>query len=265
MATNSQLRSGIPRHTQVSDWLKERIESGEWSLDDQLPSESQLGKQFSVSRITVRRALQTLESDGLIYRRQGLGSFVGTNRVQQGLVRLTDFAEDMVGAGLAASSRVIHSAMEEASEVVANALKINPGVQVLRLDRVRLGDGEALAYDRTWLPVFYAQLLDGRDLENETIYHIMEEDYQIPMLSGRFRIEAINAPADIGRELGVPWGRALLMIERITVTEASRRVYYQQRFYRSDRVAYELELERKPGAGPKSGLPIREFEPVFKR
>jgi GntR family transcriptional regulator len=261
----SVLRSGTPRHFQVSEWLREKIESGEWALDDQLPSESQLGERFSVSRITVRRALQTLESEGLIYRRQGLGSFVGTNRLHQGLVRLTDFAEDMVSAGMEATSRVIHSALEEASDLVAKALKIHEGVQVLRLDRVRYGDGEALAFDRTWLPVFYAQLLDGRNLQVETIYQILEEDYQIPMLSGRFRIEAINAPADIGQELGVPWARALLMIERVTVTEASRRVYYQQRFYRSDRVAYELELERKPGTAPRSGLPIREFEAVFKR
>jgi GntR family transcriptional regulator len=261
---SSELRSGTPRHKQVSDWLTERINTGEWLQDDQLPSESKLGEQFSVSRITVRRALQTLESEGLIYRRQGLGSFVGTNRLNQGLVRLTDFSEDMEAAGMVPSSRVIHSAFEPATDVVATALGIDEGVQVLRLDRLRLGNDEPLAYDRTWMPAFYGQLLDGRDLSKETIYHILEEDYHIPMVSGKFRIEAINAPADISQELGIPWGRALLMIERVSVTEASRRVYYQQRFYRSDRVAYVMDLERDPGSSAHGGLPMREFEPVFK-
>lgn len=261
---SASLNSGTPRHAQVSNWIRERIESGDWGQDFQLPSESKLGEQFSVSRITVRRALQTLESEGLIYRRQGLGSFVGTNRVSQGLVRLTDFAEDMVVAGMEPSSRVLHVGMEVATAAVATALHVDEGVQVMRMDRVRLGDGEPLAFDRTWLPVFYAQLLDGRDLERETIYHILESDYRIPVLSGRFRIEAVNAPADISQELGVPWGRALLLIERVSVTEAERRVYYQQRFYRSDRVAYELELERQGGSSSGRGLPIREFEAVFK-
>ena len=260
----AHLKSGTPRHQQVSDWLRAQIADGRWVTDDQLPSESSLGDQFSVSRITVRRALQTLESEGLIYRRQGLGSFVGTNRVNQGLIRLTDFAEDMEAAGMEASSRVLHSDFEEASDVVARPLGIDAGVRVMRLDRLRLGDGEALAFDRTWLPMFYAQLLHGRDLTRETIYHILEVDYRIPVVSGRFRIEAINAPADISQELGIPWGRALLMIERVTVTEADRRVYYQQRFYRSDRVAYDLELEREGGAEHRQGLPVRDFEAVFK-
>ncbi|MBO6574588.1 MAG: GntR family transcriptional regulator [Rhodothermales bacterium] len=259
----AELRSGTPRHQQVSDWLREEIASGRWSRDDQLPSESQLGEQFSVSRITVRRALQTLESEGLIYRRQGLGSFVGTNRVHQGLIRLTDFSEDMEAAGLAPTSRVLQSEIEPASETVAAALGLAEGVKVLRLDRLRLGNGEPLAYDRTWLPAFYGQLLDGRDLERETIYHILEVDYKIPVIYGRFRIEAINAPADISQELGIPWGRALLMIERTSVTEGDRTVYYQQRYYRSDRVAYDLQLERSPGTNGR-GLPLREFEPVFK-
>lgn len=259
-----KLRSGIPRHKQVSEWLREQIEAGEWGIDDQLPSESQLGERFSVSRITVRRALQTLESEGIIYRRQGLGSFVGTSRVHQGLHSLTDFAEDMEEAGMTASSQLVHTEFEPASEIVAKALAVDEGSRVLRLDRIRLGDGEALAFDRTWLPTFYGQLLNGRDLEKETIYHILEVDYRIPIISGRFRIEAINAPADISQHLGIPWGRALLMIERVSVTEAERRVYYQQRFYRSDRVAYALELARRPGEAASGGLPIRDFEAVFK-
>lgn len=261
---STPLRPGMPRHEQVSTWLRERIESGHYGTDDQLPSESRLVDRFGVSRITVRRALQTLESDGLIYRRQGLGSFVRDQRVRHGLVRLTDFSEDMEAAGLKPSSRVESHASEPGTARVAEALGVDEGTPVMRLDRVRLADGEAVAYDRTWLPMFYAQLLVGRDLARETIYQVLERDVGILVERGRFRIEAVNAPADIGQALGVPWGRALLLIERQTFTESDRCVYFQQRFYRSDRVAYELELERQPGSrGP--GLPIREFEAVFRR
>lgn len=259
------LKPGRPRHEQISDWMRERIQQGILQPDAQLPSESQLGEQFGVSRITVRRALQTLEGEGLIYRRQGLGSFVRETRVHQGLVRLTDFAEDMAQAGLRAASRVLHLGPEEAGPDVAAALGLDPRRVVVRLDRLRLGDDEPIAFDRTWLPVAYAQLLDGRDLVHESIYQILERDYEIPVLRGRFRIEAVGADADVAAHLQVPEGRALLLIERCSFTHGDRPVYFQRRFYRSDRVAYELELERDPSQRARqAGMPLQEFEPVFK-
>lgn len=260
------LQSGRPRHEQISDWLREQIQQGHLQPDEQLPSESQLGEQFDVSRITVRRALQTLESEGLIYRRQGLGSFVKEMRVRQGLVRLTDFVEDMEQAGLEASSRVMRAEQEPVSPDVAAMLDIEAGKAVLRLDRLRLGNGEPIAFDRTWLPVFYAQFLQGHDLEHETIYQILERDYEIPIVRGRFRIEAVNADADVAAHLRVPEHHALLLIERISFTHGDKRVYFQRRYYRSDRVAYELELERDPrqSSAMRHGMPLQEFEPVFK-
>ncbi|WP_251953067.1 GntR family transcriptional regulator [Salinibacter ruber] len=259
-----ELESGRPRHEQISDWLREQIEQDTYEVDEKLPSEKQLGDRFDVSRVTVRRALQTLENEDYIYRQQGLGSFVKERRAAQGLVRLTDFAQDMAQAGLEASSQVEHHAPESPPPAVAVHLDTDDQT-VMRLDRLRLGDGRPVAFDRTWLPMFYAQLLEGHDLEEETIYHILEAEYDIPVLRGHYRITAANADAPIADLLGVDAGQALLLIERLSLTEGDRRVYFQRRYYRSDRVAYELELARdttRHDAG-EHGMPLREFEPVF--
>lgn len=258
------LESGRPRHEQISDWLREHIEQANYEIDEKLPSEKELGERFDVSRVTVRRALQTLESEGYIYRRQGLGSFVKERRAAQGLVRLTDFAQDMAHAGLEASSTVVHQAPESPPRDVAVRLDIDDP-KVLRLDRVRLGDGRPVAFDRTWLPMFYAQLLEGHDLEQETIYHVLETDYNIPVLRGRYRISATNAEPSVADFLGVPEHQALLLIERLSLTEGEKRVYFQRRYYRSDRVAYELELARDPERRYDAweGMPLHDFEPVF--
>lgn len=256
--------SSVPRHQQVSDWLREEITSGRRETDEQLPSEKELCERFGISRITVRRALQTLEAEGLIYRRQGLGSFVQEPHVRQPLVRLTDFAQDMERAGLRPASHVLHRAPEDASPLVAEALDLEPGQQVLRLDRLRLGDEQPVAFDRTWLPLFYAQLLEGHDLEQETIYRILERHYGIPVLGGRYRIDAVNAPASVASHLDVDPDCALLLVSRISYTAGRKRIYYQQRFYRSDRITYELELARDEDRGrEEGGMPLREFEPVF--
>ena len=259
-----ELKSGRPRHEQISDWLRKQIDQGAYEVDEKLPSENQLGERFDVSRVTVRRALQTLENEDYIYRRQGLGSFVKEQRAAQGLVRLTDFAQDMAQAGLEASSVVEHQAPESPPPKVAVHLDTEDE-KVMRLDRLRLGDGSPVAFDRTWLPMFYAQLLEGHDLEQETIYQILETEYDIPILRGQYRITAANADATVAEPLGVDEGEALLLIERLSLTEGDKRVYFQRRYYRSDRVAYELELARDPDrrSAAEEGMPLREFEPVF--
>lgn len=259
------LNPGRPRHEQISDWIRNRIVDGQYEVDQQLPSESGLGKMFEVSRITVRRALHTLETEGLIYRRQGLGSFVKGTTLEQGLVRLTDFVEDMRLAGIEATSKIILAKPENASAEIAEMLDLDIGTPVARLDRLRLGDGEPIAFDRTWLPYAYWQYVDGHDLSARSIYDILETDFGIPIRRGLFRITAVDAPTAVAEHMLIPKRRALLLIERTSFTEANRRVYYQQRYYRSDRVAYQLELQRASGDQPGShrGMPLQEFEPVF--
>ncbi len=263
------LRPGVPLHEQISSRLRQEIASGALPPEAQLPSEHELCQAYGVSRVTVRRALQTLEADGLIFRRQGLGSFVCDQRVAQGLVRLTDFAQDMARAGLRASSRVLLQENEPCPPAVAERLGVEVGATVLRLDRLRLADDEPIALDRTWIPPFYAQLLEGHDLAQETLYRLLEREFGIPALSGRYRITAGSADSGIAPFLDVPPGEALLIIERTTRTVGDRAVYFQRRFYRSDRMAYELELARDAGEARDDqdaeggGMPLRDFEAVF--
>jgi len=260
------LKSGKPRHEQISDWVRERIEDGTHAPHDQLMSENQLCEEFDVSRITVRRALQTLESEGLIYRRQGLGAFVSDKRVPQGMIRLTSFVEDMSRAGIDASSRIVSFHHEPCPASVAEELDAPPGKVVCRLDRLRLGNGEPIAFDSTWLPVFYGQLLDGFDLSKDTIYRIMEEEHDIPILRGRYRLDALNADAALAAHLQVVMNKALFLIERLSMTVSDKPVYFQRRYYRTDRVKYELELARDSArwkAG-ENAMPLREFAPKFK-
>jgi GntR family transcriptional regulator len=258
-------RPGIPLHEQISSWLKGEMAAGHLPPESQLPSENELCDRFGVSRVTVRRALQTLDADGLIYRRPGLGSFVCDRRMSQGLIRLTDFAQDMARAGIRATSRVLSRTTEPCPELIAERLGVAPGLPVLRLDRLRLGNGEPMAMDITWIPPYYAQLLEGHDLGRETIYQVLERDYGIQALSGRYRISAGTADQETAKQLGVEPGEALLVLDRTTRTVGQKVLYFQRRFLRADRMAYELEAAREPGRETPEGMPLREFETVFVR
>jgi GntR family transcriptional regulator len=260
------LKKGIPRHSQISQWLRSQIDKGVYEAEEKLPSENELAKKFDVSRVTIRRALQSLESEEIIYRCQGLGSFVSETRTPHNLVRLTDFNEDMAKAGLDASSEVREFQTIDAPLWLTAPLNIQEGTKVIQVDRLRLANGNPIAFDSTWLPILYGQLLTKEKLQNNTIYKVLEEEYDIPVIRGSYRFSAEVADQALSNELDVETGTPLLLIDRTTYTIGNKPLYYQKRYYRSDRVMYEMTLERKQdGNGNIGDMPLKEFIPVFNR
>lgn len=249
----------VPLYRRISDELRARIEAGEYQSGDRLPSELELARAHRVSRITSRQALDLLETEGLLVRRQGMGSFVAAPRVTQRLVRLTDFVEDMAEAGLRPESKVLGLETVTAPPGVAERLGLAPGASLSRLDRLRLADGSPIALDCTWLPLQFGRLLAEQDLARRTIYSILEQDYGIPVVSGEYTIGAAVADESQAGLLDVPAGSPLLVFDRTSLTASDKPVYFQKRFYRADRVQYRMTLQRTaPGESA-----IQSFTPVF--
>ncbi|GAC1443215.1 MAG: GntR family transcriptional regulator [Chloroflexota bacterium] len=260
MATRDSSSFGpLPLYRRIYNDLKAQIESGEYQADDRLPSELELSRSYNVSRITSRQALDLLSTEGLLIRRQGMGSFVASNRVSQPLVRLTDFVEDMSQAGLQAESQVLRWETEPATPHLASLLGLEKDVSVFRLDRLRLANGSPIALDWTWLPPQFGKLLDGEDLTSRTIYRILEGEYGIPIVSGEYAIEACVGDAEQAELLGMGEGDPLLLFGRTSFTTGHKAVYHQKRFYRADRLQYRLTLARTSPGESK----IDSFTPVF--
>lgn len=253
------------KHEQISAQLREEITGSEYKSGDKLPSEKRLCDYFDVSRVTVRHALQTIENEGLIYRKQGLGAFVSNQEFKNNLVRLTDFSEDMKQAGLESSSRLISLTKVDAIEEVNKVLKLRPDMPLIRIDRVRLANGSPIAFDITWMPPGYGQLLFDEDLTTQTIYQIIEDKYEIPIQGGSYKITAANADAYISKHLEVPENAALLRIDRCSRTTGDKKIYFQKRYYNPKDVSYVVELLRNDDSlqSYKDGLPLQEFSPMF--
>lgn len=255
-----ELQDGIPLHKQISDWLREQIRNSSLKVNEKLPSENELSDTFDVSRVTVRRALQTLENEQLIYRCQGLGSFVSDHRTHQSFAQLKDFNEELAGSGLQASSKMISLGQEKVSEEIASYLNVNEGGIVVKLERIRLGNGQPIAYDITWLPVFYGQLIEGFDLEETTIFKVLENEFEIPVEKGCYRLEATLADATLASHLEVEEHTPLLLINRISYTIGDKPIYFQKRFYRNDKIVFEVRTQRGGSNRSKTGdTPLNEF------
>lgn len=258
-----RLNSGpTPLYHQLKQIVRAEIERGTYQPGDRIPTESELIQSFGVSRITVRQALDELEAEGLIVRRHGKGTYVAEKRVEQNLVRLTDFVEDMEIAGLAPSSRVLAFTREPANRVVSEALALPEGEEVVRVDRLRLANGQPIACDTTRLPLRFGLLLSEESLSHETIYHILETRYGILVEEGTFHITAAAASPEQVSLLEIAPYTALLLIQRISYTAGNVPVYVQERYYRPDRVNYCLTLHRH-GNASGSMTAIRELRPIF--
>lgn len=249
-----------PLYRQLAARIRRQIADGAFRPGDRLPSETELCERYAVSRITVRAAMDLLVDAGLVRRQRGKGTFVTAPLVEQELIRLTDFVEDMVVAGLTPASRVLSMAEEPAPGEVAGRLQLPAETPVVRIERLRLADEMPIAFDVTYLPLRYGHLLKRQEMDHETIYHVFETQYRIPVVSGTFLIEAAKATPEMAAELRVERGAPLLVIARTSYTEGHDPIYYQRRYYRADRVRYRVELDRG-ASGERQRL--TEFVPVF--
>src|SRR5690242_21732563 len=96
----------LPRYYQLREILREKIHAGQWPPGMLIPSERELCLQYGLSRMTARQAISDLVREGLLYRLQGKGTFVGQARITQQLMVLTGFSQDMAGRGRRASAQV---------------------------------------------------------------------------------------------------------------------------------------------------------------
>jgi GntR family transcriptional regulator len=132
--------------------LRGLIESGEWASGSQIPNEDRLCEMLGISRITVRHAIRNLEEAGLLRREHGRGTFVRSTTVIAGVRGLTSFTDEMKTMALTAGTRLLDADRLPATEAMAEALEITIGDPVVRIRRLRLGNGMPIGIQNSHLP-----------------------------------------------------------------------------------------------------------------
>src|SRR5215813_10078375 len=182
-----------PLYRQLSDVLREEIRRGVYGPLDRLPSEHELAREHSISRITARQALGELERNGLVFRLQGRGSFVARPTVVQGLAQLTGFAEAMSAQGLEAASRVVRSGPTRAGTDVAERLRVSPGTPLFEIRRVRLVNGSPVSFDHSYFPADLGRRLAREDLVRRDVFWLLENVCGVRLGAADHQIGAVAA------------------------------------------------------------------------
>jgi GntR family transcriptional regulator len=236
-----------PKYRLLREALIERIR--DLPEGSALPTERELCADFGVSRATVRHALQRLESEQRIYRRQGKGTFVARRKIEQRL-GLTSHTEEMRARGMVPGSKLIDVSRIPASSEVATALRLAEGTELLQIERLRLADGEPIAIEVLYLQ---AERFDGISAalgESGSFYQLLHSDYGVELASAEETIEAVIAGAREAGLLGCGQAAPLLLLSRLSLDTRGRPIEYVRSLYRGDRFRLRRHLERSQHVAP---------------
>ena len=232
--------TSVPKYAQLEAVLRQRIASGALRPGDRVPPEQDMAAYFSVSRVTIRTALQALARDGLVERCRGRGTTVRPPKIEVRLARPGSFSETLKGMGFQVRDEVVLDEVAGAPDAVAKEMSWPIGADVWVLERTRYLNDECLATLTHYLPADYRPR--GNGTFRGSLYRHLDSQGARPVLwSGR--VEAVRAEPPIPHKLGVPAGTALLRRVSLASLPDGRHVEYTVGHYRGDRYSYTFESE----------------------
>lgn len=208
-----------------------------------VPPERTLAAEFDTSRTTVRQALQELVVEGRLERIQGKGTFVAKPKVSQTL-QLTSYTEDMHAQGLEPTSQLLDIGYVTADERLAELLDIAPGGRVLRIERLRMADGEPMAIEAAHLSAKRFPALRRSLVKYASLYTALAEVYDVRLAEAEETIETSLAnPREAGL-LGTDVGLPMLMLSRHSLDLRGEPVEWVRSVWRGDRYKFVARLKR---------------------
>lgn len=252
MAVNRTL--DMPLYAQVREALREdlaRMEPGEV-----IPTEPELQARFAVSRITIRKAVDDLVTEGLLVRQQGRGTYVQRPKLTHELNMITSWTEQLLAAGYV--SRTQHLETEEADppKRIASLLALAPDERVFVLRRLRLVSEEPLTLMLNYLPSRLVPGLAEKIAHRESLYEVLEKDYGLVAARAVDIVETRTATDDEAKRLRIEHWAPLLCVTRVSHLADGRPLEVGLAISRGDRYRYRVELHgrartERPGAPPE--------------
>lgn len=229
--------SPLPLYQQLQRALRQAIESRVLGPDDALPPERDLANEFRVSRITVRKAIDGLVSEGMLVRRQGSGTFVSA-RMEKNFSKLTSFSEDMRARGRTPHSVWLKKSAGSVTPEEALTLRSSPGTPVYRFHRIRFADDTPMAVEYATV---LASCLPSIDAVESSLYEALERAGSRPVRALQ-RLRAVLLAAEQAELLKAKEREAGLLVERVGFLKGGGAVEFTQTYYRGEIYDFVAEL-----------------------
>jgi GntR family transcriptional regulator len=238
-----------PVHLYIRDDLRLRITAGEWRDGERLPSETELAGWYGVARMTVRQAVGALAAEGILVRRQGLGTFPVAAASAPRSGYLQSYSEEVRGQGHDIQTSLVKAGTEPPPAAAREALQLGPFAMAIVVRRLRIVDGRPTLLQSSWLPYSRFAGLEAEPLLDGSLYAQLEGRYGTRIVRARQQVSAIGADEDAAAQLGLEPRDPVLRIARVACDNSSLAVEYGIGVMRPG-CTVEAVLERAPGTEP---------------
>jgi GntR family transcriptional regulator len=234
--------SPIPLHAQVEQLLRGIVVKPEYQKGALLPDEVTLAAQLGVSRGTVRSGISKLVFEGVLERKAGIGTRVSRRPLESGIRAWRSFTLEMAQKGINVKNFQLDFRQVDASIPAAEALQIEPGTSVWRLDRVRGWSGKPVLQSSSW---FHPRIgLKGTEDFSRPLYEVLETLSGIRPHHAREEFLAVNADSRLAKLLSVTKTTPLLLRRHTVFDPGDRPFEFAEVRYVSSRFALTLDMRR---------------------
>jgi GntR family transcriptional regulator len=232
----------VPRYHRIAESLRGRIRGGEWPAGAPLPNQRRLARDFGVTLMTLRQALELLERDHLITRRHGLGTFVAAPTIDYEILKLRRFAGELSAQGESVTTRVLDARPAVADRRASAALGLPLRARVVVVERLRLVDAHPMSLQRSFLPARIGEEVLTSDLAETPLSQVLEFKLGIVVARAHEAVSAVRLGPREARELACASGAPAFESERVSFDAGGRPVVFDRVFIPGDRFRITREL-----------------------
>ncbi|MBS1669574.1 MAG: GntR family transcriptional regulator [Bacteroidetes bacterium] len=235
-------QSKLPLHIQVEELLRKLIEAPEFRNGKFLPKEVELANQLGVSRNTIRQATNKLEHEGLLIRKKGVGTTVGSKiPLSTGLEYWYSFTQEMKQLGIDVINLKLQAQFVLPDEHIAGVFKIRANKKLLKLSKLKGTGTDPIVYFESY---FHPRIgVQEQDDFTIPLYVMLEKKYGVKAVRSFENIKAILA-GPFAPLLKLRKNDPVLFRERFVYDPGDRLVEYNLGYYRPDRFTYSINLKR---------------------
>ncbi|WP_104126535.1 GntR family transcriptional regulator [Cryobacterium sp. Y57] len=234
--------SPIPLYHQIVTGIEAAIHDGTLSTGSKLDNEIDLAARLTLSRPTVRKAMDELVRSGLLVRKRGVGTQVVASQVRRPL-ELSSLYDDLTRSGSKPTTAVLEFSHVPAPDGIRETLLLAPGASVYHFIRLRYAAGKPLALMENWVRDDIVEISETA-LADRGLYDILRRAGVNFRLANQ-RIGALIADDRQAELLHTAVGSALVSMERTAVDDTGRHVETGHHVYRGDSYSFELTLVQR--------------------
>lgn len=234
------LKNDKPLYLQLADAIKTRIAQNIWSLGMMIPSENELAKDFDISVGTVKKALSVLVQEGVLFRRQGKGTFVASPDFSKSFSRFFRYDWQTGEAAETPGSKVLSIDVIQPDADVIDRLQIAARQQVFRLKRVRTMQNKPFVIEDIYLPYKRFKGIESIPLDQRLLYPIYNENFATPVIWADEYLQPAIADPAAAETLDIRAGDPVMCVERIAYTYQDIPVEWRHSIGRGDIFRYHI-------------------------